>query len=252
MLSILQAELDRFIAVSFEAFGMASLIFFHGISSLRQPDPKPRGENRARLGALAGPLRRSDQSSPGKTSDMSWKFLHRKFSYIPMQLRNIHAHTPDGELVRFIGWATEENQLHARTPTRIAATTAITRDLRAMTVPFRCGHRSECGCPPHSAMSPFSVVLGVDLPPCLLSQKPPLGSLRNSSGCSAHGGSADSPLRYFVGLACCAPPDRAEQLPPERSLASFACRDEERARNACMSWWSPCQSIAADPQRAAR
>jgi len=30
-----------------------------------------------------------------------------------MQLRNIHAHSPDGERVRFSGWSSEENQLHA-------------------------------------------------------------------------------------------------------------------------------------------
>jgi hypothetical protein len=50
-----------FIAIAFETFGMASLIFF-----LR--------DIKAAISEMA-----SDQSLPGKTSDMSWNFCTERF-----------------------------------------------------------------------------------------------------------------------------------------------------------------------------
>jgi len=79
------------------AFGMASLIFFLDIKPASSQIEAARG-NPARLRrACWPPAGDSDQSSPGKTSDISWSFCTGRFSTFRCKLRNIHAHTPDGE-----------------------------------------------------------------------------------------------------------------------------------------------------------
>ena len=65
--------------------------------------------------------------------------------------------------------------------------------------------------------------------PCLLTQKSPLelaGDLVRMLAPAA----AQIVPEVFVGLALPPLHDRAEQLPPERSLATFPCRGEERGR----------------------